>query len=256
MDDKTPKKVETVTVSAQDRGETMAFALQNGIYNIAANFYEPYVSYLVQRRFAPPHAKPSSYGNYAQNLGGEFAGDVIGASALVLAEALMPQHLHSFTRSFRSKVDPLYASVARNIFAKDLNTPDYDRKVQEWKDFQERNLVRSMIMAGAGIAGNVAVQKYLLKNPSPTNLVFAGKLVSRSLTLGVNLGARLAFPEQFDRADEWVSNKFFAPMMDAQQIKLEEKEETPATEEPKTHVEKLAASRAQQPEENTLGITR
>jgi len=235
---KTTEKEKTVTITAQDRGETMAYALQSGVYNLAANLYEPYISYRIQRHYAPPHSKPTSYGNYTQNLAGEFAGDIIGAGTLMVAEAFIPEQLHTFTRSLRSKIDPLYSSVAKHVFSKQLNSPDYEQKVKEWKDFQERNLVRFMIMASASILGNDAVQKHLLNNPSPTGLVVAGKLASRALTMGVGLTARMAFPDHFDRTDEWIGKKLFAPMMDSKQIDLSD-DPPPAV----THAERLTASR-------------
>lgn len=196
-------------VTAQLRGETMAYALQSAVLNLGANFFEPYINYRVQKHYS---AKDGA-GNYTQNLAGEFAGDIIGASTLMLAEAVCPEQLHACTRTLRSWVDPLYTSVAHRVFAKEKDSPDYEQKVEKWKTFQERNLVRSAIIATAGIAGNVATQKLVIGNPSPTRLIFAGKLVSTALTTTLGLSARLAFPEQMKGIDKWVGKNIFTPML-------------------------------------------
>jgi len=208
------KKTDKKTVSAKLRGETMAYAAQSAIYNLGANFFEPYINYRVQKRYSSHDAShPGVHGNYTQNLAGEFAGDIIGSSSLILAEALIPEQLHACTRKMRSWIDPLYTSVAHIAFAKEKSEPGYEQKIEKWKTFQERNLVRSAIIATVGIAGNLATQKMLIKNPSPTGLIFAGKLASTSLTTAIGLGVRLAFPHQMKGVDRWMSKKIFAPMM-------------------------------------------
>lgn len=199
-------------VSAQLRGETMAYAVQSAVYNLGANLFEPYVNYRTQKYFSSHHHN-ESYGSYAQNLTGEIAGDLIGSSTLIAAEALCPEALHGFTRAARRLVDPLYSSVAHRVFADKKNEPDYEQAVQKWKTFQERSLVRSAIMATAGIAGNLATQKWLVKNPSPTHVIFAGKLISTALTTTLGLTSRLVFPEQTRNVDRWMSQHLFAPMM-------------------------------------------
>jgi hypothetical protein len=202
------------TVSAEVRGEAMAFALQSAACNLGANFFEPYIGYRIQKQFAAKGTDAApSHGTYTQNLAGELAGDVIGASTIIFAEAVCPEQLHAFTRRARKFVDPLYDSVAHMVFAKDRGSPDYEKKVEEWKLFQERNLVRSAIIAGAGIAGNLATQKYLVRNPSLTGLIFAGKLTSTAITTALGLTVRLAFPEKMKKVDSWISKKMFGPIL-------------------------------------------
>lgn len=204
-----------VKVTAQMRGETMAFAAQSALYNLGANFFEPYINYRVQKHFSGGDAlHPKAYGNYTQNLAGEFAGDIIGASTLMLAEAICPEEYHRFARKARGLIDPLYTSVAHVVFAKERTAPDYDKKVEDWKTFQERNLVRSAVIATTGILGNVATQKLVIGNPSPTKLIFAGKLISTALTTTLGLTARLAFPEAMKGMDSWMGKTIFEPMMD------------------------------------------
>lgn len=225
------------TVSSQLRGETMAFALQSAFYNLGANFFEPYINYRVQKHYSKND--PSISGNYTQNLAGEFAGDVIGASTLMLAEALAPEQLHAATRKLRSWVDPLYTSVAHRVFEKEKNSPDYEKKVEEWKTFQERNLVRSAIVATAGIAGNLATQKWVIGNPSPTKVIFAGKLISTALTTTIGLGVRLAFPQQMKSVDTWVGEKVFKPWLSDKKVEGDKSR-------PTSHVDRLNFSEDQQ----------
>lgn len=194
-------------VTAQLRGETMAYALQSAVHNLGANFFEPYINYRVQKSYS------QKGGSYAQNLGGEFAGDIIGASTLMLLEAVCPEQLHSCTRTMRSWVDPLYTSVAHKVFAKEKDSPDYEQKIEKWKTFQERNLARSAIIATAGIAGNIATQKLVIGNPAPTKLIFVGKLISTALTTTLGLTARFTFPDQMKNADKWMAKNIFAPML-------------------------------------------
>lgn len=231
QDGKTPEDKKIVT--SQLRGETIAYAVQNGVYNLAANFVEPYISYQAQKLYSG-HKRNAQYGNYTQNLAGEFAGDLIGCSALILAETMIPKQLHTFARGARGWVDPLYTSVAHRVFAREKAEPDYEQKVEQWKTFQERNLVRSLIMTTAGIAGNVATQKMMLGNPSPTGVVFTGKLLSATLTTAFGLGLRMAFPEKLKSVDNWMGRKI-APM-------LQEKHLTPASG-PAPHADQLLESR-------------
>jgi hypothetical protein len=226
-------------VTAQLRGETMAYALQSAVHNLGANFFEPYINYRVQKSYS------QKGGSYTQNLLGEFAGDITGASALILAEAVCPKQLHTCTRTMRSWVDPLYTSVAHKVFAKEKNLPGYDQKIEKWKTFQERNLVRSAIIATAGIAGNIATQKLVIGNPAPTKLIFVGKLISTTLTTTLGLTARFYFPEQMKNADKWIAKNFFAPV-------LKDKVVPDGESVSGTYIDKLAAEKS----EKTLSYSR
>lgn len=212
MDKPVPQEKKDNDVSAQFRGETMAYAVQSAVYNLGANFFEPYINYRVQKHYSK-HDASHATGNYTQNLAGEFAGDIIGASTLMLAEALCPEQLHACTRKMRKWADPLYTSIAHKVLSDEKNSPDYEEKIEKWKTFQERNLARSVIIATAGIAGNIATQKLVIGNPSPTKLIFAGKLISTALTTTLGLGARLAFPNQMSSVDNWMSKNIFAPAL-------------------------------------------
>lgn len=220
-------------ISAQLRGETMAYAVQSAFYNLGANIFEPYVNYRIQKYYAgrdPSNA--GNYGNYTQNLAGELAGDLAGAGALMFAESFFPEQLHTVTRRLRSWVDPLYTSVAHKVLAKEAARPDYDQVVEKWKTYQERNLVRSAIIATAGIAGNLLTQKAIVGNPAPTKLIFAGKLVSTLLTTTLGLSVRMGFPEQTKAMDKWIGQRVFAPM-------LKDKGTLQEPVQPSTHVDKL-----------------
>jgi hypothetical protein len=201
-------------VSAQLRGETMAYAAQTGALSLFANVYEPWLNSRIQKHYSSHSAKPEAYGGYWKNFGGELAGDVTGFGSLMLAEMLFPEQLHSCTRKMRSWVDPLYSSVAHRVFADEKDSPDYAQKVDAWKTFQERNLVRSTIMAATGITGNVAAQKWVIHNESPTKVIFLGKLATTALTTALGLTARLAFPDGTKNVDRWMSTNIFAPMLD------------------------------------------
>lgn len=202
-------------ITSQQRGETVAYAVQSGIYNLGANFFEPYINYRFQKHYSGADAvHPKAHGNYSQNLMGEFAGDIIGASTLVVAESLFPHQLHACTRTMRGWVDPLYSTVAHRVFANEKDSPEYEQKVEKWKTFQERNLARSVIIASAGIAGNIATQKMFIGNPSPTSLILQGKLLTTAITTTLVLVIRLAFPEKTKGIDNWMSKNIFAPMME------------------------------------------
>ena len=269
MKDASPKdEKETPAVTAQLRAESIAYAVQTGVFNLAANFVEPYINYRIQQQHSihnepqhtgnnqpqhvggnqPQHAggnavhvdgaHPEARGTYTQNLVGEFAGDLIGSSTLILAETLIPGPLHAFTRAARSLVDPVYTPIAHMVLAKDRFEPDHEERVEQWKTFQERNLVRSAIMATAGIAGNVLTQKYLVGNPSPTSLILKGKLLSTALTTATELGVRFAFPHHMGRLDKWMGGKF-APMMKDETLPGEENAST-------LHTDKIEQERCKQ----------
>lgn len=225
-------------ITSQLRGETIAYALQSGIANLAANFYEPYVNYRIQKHFSSPSTP--THGNYTQNLAGEFAGDIIGTGALITAEAFFPQQLHTGTRAIRSFIDPLYEYAAHTIFANQKDEPFYEQRIEDWKIFQERNFARSAFMGSAGILGNVAIQKYMLGNPSSTKLIFLGKLASTSLSTALGLTLRFAFPEHLNGIDKWMG-KQIAPLMTDQLL------ENAPTEQKESHVDNLLRQRSQTP---------
>lgn len=202
------------TVPSQLRGETVAYAVQTGAYNLVANFFEPYINYHIQKHYSgADKINKGVHGSYVQNLLGEFSGDVIGAGTLIAAETLIPNQLHDCTGAIRKAIDPIYTSVAHRVFASEKGTPDYEQKVEEWKLYHERNFARSAIMATAGLAGNVALQKTLINNPSPTKVIFAGKLASTALTTALGLTARFAFPEKMQNVDTWMSRNIFMPYL-------------------------------------------
>lgn len=203
-------------VSAKLRGEAMAFAVQSAVFNLGANIFEPYINYLVQKHFAGAEdgSRGATHGNYTQNLAGEVAGDLAGAATLMFAELAFPRQLHDCSKKIRKCVDPIYDGVAHRVFAKDAAKPDYEKKIEEWKTFQERNLVRSLIVATAGIAGNLATQKIIMGNPSPMGLIFSGKLAGTTLTTALGLSVRLAFPRQMNALDETMGSRMFAPLLD------------------------------------------
>ena len=193
------------TISSQQRAETMAYAVQNVIYNLGANLFEPYISFRVQKYRSDHLASHPKYGNYTQNLVGELSGDIIGASALVAAEAVAPVQLHTLTRGMRKIIDPFYDRAARRQFANIEGAPDYEQKVEQWKLFNERNFVRTSLCAATGIAGNIATQKFILGNPSPASLIFAGKFLSTSVSAAIGLIGRSVFSERTKKMDKWMS---------------------------------------------------
>jgi hypothetical protein len=222
MTDKTDVPQDTSTVTAQVRGETVAYALQSGLFSLAANIYEPYVNLLVQKKYAKKYRYDAPtgqrYGTYGQNLTGELVGDLTGAGSLILAEAIAPEELHRFTRGTRKLIDPLFTSVAHSVFNDEKGQPDYDKKVEQWKLFQERNFVRSGIIAGTGMAGNLITQKLLMRNPSPTGVIFAGKAISTAITTVLGLTARFTFPDQMKSMDSWISKRYLAPHLEDKEL--------------------------------------
>jgi hypothetical protein len=218
MRKKTEDKPDNSAVSSQVRGETMAYAMQSGIFSIMANLYEPYLNLLIQKKYYQKYAahdaeKYQRYGTYTQNLAGELVGDLTGAGTLFAAELSAPEQLHRFTRGARRFIDPLFESVAHRVFYDEKNTPGYEQKMEEWKVFQERNFVRSGIIASAGMAGNLLTQKLWCHNPSPTHVIFLGKAATTMLTTALGLGVRFAFPDQMKGLDGWVSKRYLAPRL-------------------------------------------
>jgi len=204
-----------IAVAPEQRGETMAFAVQQVLYNLGGNFFEPVINRKVQKYFSDHDAahiiKPGSYG---QNLAGEFAGDIFGATSLMTAEMLAPVQLHTLTRSMRAAIDPVYSKIAEHVFAGQEKDPTYAERKEEWKVAQERSLVRSAIMLGAGMVGNIGTQKLILNNPAPAKLIFLGKLASSAITNSIGLIVRAMAPETTKGMDKWMSKNVFTPLFE------------------------------------------
>ncbi len=199
-------------IPAELRSDTISYAIQSFVYNLGANTYEPIVSSYTQKK-ACDWFNFSGYSNYRQNLGGEFAGDVIGTATLVAAETFAPNQLHSFTKTARKMVHPLYSSVANWLFSDQKNNPGYDEKIKQWTTYQERNLVRALITTSAAMVGNIATQKLLCTSKAPSGIIFLGRMVSKSLTTALGLTARFTFPKQAGAVDHWMSEHIFAKIM-------------------------------------------
>ena len=239
-----PAGVAKHKVSNQLRGEAMAFAAQSAVYTLFANTFEPYISYRVQKHYAerdPKHLE--KHGNYSQNLAGELIGDLTGAGTLIAAEALCPGPLHYCTKQFRMAIDPLYDTVARWVFKDKKNEPDYQKTVNDWKLYQERTLARSLIVSVGGIAGNVAAQKYLVGNPSPTKLILLGKAASTAVSTSIGLVARMAFSKQTKAIDQYMAKTFFTPIINgdisAEELKKQHDEHAKAEAAAMSHTERL-----------------
>lgn len=199
---------QTVTVTAQQRGEVIAYAVQNTVYNLGANIYEPFISSSIQKWW-----DPTTHGDWGKNFGGEIMGDVAGNVALIVGETLIPQALHTGMRASRKILHPWMTSVAHWILSDHKNEPDYAAQVDRWCLLQERNAVRGAFTTIVGMAANVLSQKYLFKNDSKSSVIFAGKFASRALTTVLGSSLRLAFPHQFKAIDRTLSKHFFAPLL-------------------------------------------
>lgn len=237
MADQVTPNTPTRLPSAQHRGEVIAYALQNGLFGFGANLFEPYVNSSVQKMLAhrqKGRAQQKAYGGYFQNLLGEVAGDVAGVSVLVAGETWCPVALHTVLRNMRQTIDPLYNTVAQWVFSDEVGSPDYQKKVDEWKLAQERNFCRSAIMSVAGMTANIAAQKLVL-NEAPISAIFKGKLCSSVLTTSLGLAARVALADQTKGIDVWLSKNLFAPMLRKQDAGTRELVDSQS----ESHVEKL-----------------
>lgn len=218
MTDTSDKDASIETVSAQVRGETMAHALQSGMFNLAANFYESGINVRVQKYYHDKYGHDASkwqrYGTFKQNIMGEFAGDLSGMGTLMGLETFVPEQLHTFTRGARRFIDPLFEGVAQRVFAKYEGTPDYRPQIDKWKLFHERNFVRSGIVLAGGLTGNLLTQKLIMENPSPTKVIFMGKMLSSTVTMGLNLAIRFCYADEMKKLDSWMAEKYFSQNME------------------------------------------
>ncbi len=206
------KPKDAVKVSAQLRGDTISYALQHIVHNLAGNVYEPLIDSYVQHKYYD-HFKNGAqgYGSYKQNFIGQIAGDVGGGAALITAELLIPNQLHAFTRAARKAIDPVYDCFAHWALADQKQAPDYAEQVERWKTYQERSIVRSSIMMAAAMGANIATQK-AIGNPSPVKAIFGSRIVSMGVTTVLTLASRMFFPEGTRKFDKWVNDKVVQPL--------------------------------------------
>lgn len=201
MVEKDPIRAAGSTDIAQLRAENMAYATQSTFVNLGANLFEPLIGSWWQRRHTDNRGKPGFGKSYGINFGGELAGDIGGGGTLFLASAVAPQMTQGFISFTGRLLHPVFFSVAHVVFRDEFNEPDYMAKVQKWARFQERSFARSLIVTAGGIAANVSTQKYILKSQSPTGVIFAGKLLSTSITNSLMLLVRLTMPQKMKDLD-------------------------------------------------------
>lgn len=202
-----------VKVSAQLRGDTISYALQHIAHNVVANFYEPALDSYLQRKYYEQHKNGEhGSGSYNQNLVGQLVGDFAGGGALIAAELLIPNQLHTFTRAARRAIDPVYECFAHWALADQKQAADYTQQVERWKTYQERSIVRSAIMVTGSMAANIATQK-AIGNPSPAKVIFGTRIISTALTAVLGLASRVMFPEHTRKFDDWINSNVVQPLI-------------------------------------------
>lgn len=196
------------------RGENAAWAFEAVLTCFLTDFIDPVLMWHMGKKDAEKHGY-EAHGTLAQNVIGEVGGDLFSAVALVGAEELFPNQMKGFSKTLGSALDPVYSRMAEYAVKDDCPPAERAEKIKEWKEYQEDNLAKSVVMAAAGIGGNIALQKSpLVGNPSPASVIFKGKLAGVGLTTALVLGSRLAFPKQTKAMDAWLGDHVFTPILD------------------------------------------
>ena len=162
-------------------------------------------------------------------IGGEVIGDLTSMPTLLFIQRRFPKAMAWMTEVTEAIGQPFYdvgAKMALRGWAKEhalkAGDPEYDARIQKWKDQQHGNLAKSAIITVSSVVGNIGVQmgsnlahSRMSENHHMPSLgaMLRGKVKGAVTTFVVVMGLRVLLPEKMKKLDKWASQKFFAPVL-------------------------------------------
>ncbi|GEM_PF-3044407 len=202
---------------AQDKslGHDIAFGLQHSLICLATDFLDPFISKWFQSKHGDHHHAVT----HKHTIGGELAGDGGGFLAYLFIKRIFSAPVANLTAATQKMLDPLYMQwgkkslkpwmKAENIA---VDSPEYQEKLENYKNFQASNLVDSSIIAAASTITNVAAQR-ALGNKQTYAVILTSKLIGTALTLGSMLGMRAALPTSTQTIDNELNERYFSKII-------------------------------------------
>lgn len=196
-------------------GKDIAFGIQQTAACWATDFIDPPLSAYIQKKLeSSGHESEHKYA-----WAGEIIGDSLAIFAFLGARKFLAAPMEAATRFTKRLLNPLLESSGKKTLKEWTQrhniapgSAEYARKLEEWKDFQADNMVKTSVIGVSSIALNVATQK-ALGNTHKTSVILLSKLAGAAITMATMMGLRFALPKTTKTIDEEMSERYFAPVI-------------------------------------------
>ena len=196
-------------------GEDIAFGVQQTIACWATDFIDPYIGKWFQDKFK----HHQHHGTLAHTWAGEIVGDTAAVFSFLGVRLFFPQSIEWMKHSARYLGDGLYTNLGKKSLrgwaAKHhvgMNSAVFQKKLEEWKDFQAENIAKSSVIAVSSVVFNVLTQK-TIGNTHTIPVITAGKLVGAATTMATMLGFRAFLPDATQKLDDELNERYFDPLI-------------------------------------------
>lgn len=206
---------ETKAAADKKMADNIAFGVEQTVLCTATDFVDPYVGSKIIKMMG-------GKGDLKHTGGGELIGDGAALFGFLAVARWAPKPMEWLSRAAGKIFRKSYEHIAHanmQDWAQRHNTrpgeAEYQKKFDEWKQFQADSFAKSSIISALSVAINVASQKLLLRSPDKTIAILAGKIAGAGITSGIMLGARAVMPRTMRQMDEELSSRYALPLVRA-----------------------------------------
>lgn len=196
-------------------GKDIAFGIQQTIACWATDFIDPYVSKWFQDKFKSQH----HHGTLAHTWGGEIVGDTTAFFSFLAVRKFFPQAIDWIRHGAETLGAGFYERSGKKSlrsWAQDHHlhedSPEYQKKLAEWKHFQSDNFAKSSVITIGSIVFNVMTQK-AMGNTHTLPVITGSKLTGAAITMAGMLGLRFVAPDATRALDDELNQRYFNPLI-------------------------------------------
>lgn len=202
-------------LAVDEFGKDISFGLGQTFFCWATDFLDPFIC----KWFMDQHQDHHHHGTLAHAWGGEIIGDTAAFFAYLGVRRFLPQPVEWLKDAARTAGDGFFERTGRKslkVWAEDHHVPvdsgAYQKKLEEWKEFQADNFAKSSVISVSSVVLNVATQK-AMGNTHKLSVITGGKLIGAAVTMAGMLGLRYVIPKTMEQVDEELSDRYFAPLI-------------------------------------------
>lgn len=217
QDTDTPPSQEELRKQDKDRrfGRDIAYGIQQTFACWVTDFIDPPVSKFLQNKFGNQRHKVTD----AHTFGGEFIGDSAALGIFLFAKRCLRGPIDGLISTVKSVANPWLTKMGKGAIkpwaeAHAVHEGDsrYEKKLEEYKDFQSENIVDSTIISASATGVNVLAQRQL-GNKQTYTTILGSKMVGATLTLGLMGALRLIFPTSTKALDDEISDRYSSKLV-------------------------------------------
>lgn len=214
--------------TTMQHAENLAYTINHALACTATDFIDPFVSTQMQKYLNqkvsigcgnPDH--DHGHGENWQGIVGELAGDFGAVPLTVALQHYTPWLMDGIRYIAEPVMGDLFRRGAKSAATHQakvatLNgTPfspeEYRQRARELYRYEIQHLPQGLVWTASAVVGNVMIQKHILKNPSPINDIYAGKISGAIVSSSLLFGTRSLATEKAKQWDEWATKHAFLP---------------------------------------------